>query len=234
MCNFYTTESYRVPSEIASLQSLYAAGFEASKHSRKLTWLQSLGQATVELDLTDRIVKEECYTWQATVIWAFQSDSGTSLSRSVEELVSTLEMGEDMVRSALVFWVSKMVLTEVKIGVYAVLETLSKADRERSIAANASSTVQTTQPESAGTFGAVPGKAESGFGKEKNEMYWQFIQGMLKNSAAQMPVQQIGMMLKMLLPDGFPHGDEELKGFLNSKVDDDELEVKGGKYKLKK
>jgi anaphase-promoting complex subunit 2 len=66
------------------------------------------------------------------------------------------------------------------------------------------------------------------------QMYWQFIQGMLTNSSSQMPLQQIAMMLKMLIVEGFPYSNEELQEFLGGKVASGELEVSGGKYKLKR
>jgi anaphase-promoting complex subunit 2 len=235
-------ETYRVPSEISDLQKRYESGFERLKNARKLTWLPSLGQATVELDLEDRVVFEEVHTWQATVIWAFQSETPNdkSLSRTVEELVENLEMDEALVRSALKFWAGKLVLHETSKDRYVVLETLNKEDRIRSANAQAA-TATTTAADSTMDDGVLAGggtqAGQSGGilgSKEKEEMYWQFIQGMLKNSAAKMPLAQIGMMLKMLIVEGFPHGNEELREFLALKVESAELEIVGGKYRLKK
>ncbi|KAI9745196.1 MAG: hypothetical protein M1818_001474 [Claussenomyces sp. TS43310] len=230
---------YRIPPIIAELQGRYEKGFEELKNARVLTWLHALGQATVELDLLDRVVFEECQTWQATVIWAFHSDieSDKSPTRSVEELVRHLEMDETLVRSAINFWVGKMVLHEVQRDTYGVLETLNTEDRARSNAQAAAAAVAATESsvdEGALIGGGENDGAKNGIGEDKGEMYWAFIQGMLKNSAAQMPVQQIGMMLKMLIADGFPYGDEELREFLSAKAEKGLLEVKAGKYRLKK
>ena len=100
-------ENYRVPNAITELQKRYEEGFESLKASRKLTWLNTLGQATVELELEDRTVTEEVHTWQATVISAFQKNEPriTVVQRTVLDLVQDLEMEEMLVRNALKFWV---------------------------------------------------------------------------------------------------------------------------------
>lgn len=219
-------ESYRVPTAISFLQNAYSEGFEILKTSRKLTWLHALGHATVELDLEDRVVYEEVLTWQATVIWAFEGDAvnGEAISRTVPALVEYLEMDESLVRSALSFWSSKLVLYEIRKDEYAVMETLNAEDRERS----KNQTAMADEEEA--------GEAVQGGGiEEKLAVYWQYIQGMLLNSRAQMAPPQIGMMLRMAVPDGFPYADAELAEFLQVCVAEGKLEVgAGGRYRLKK
>jgi anaphase-promoting complex subunit 2 len=226
-------EGYRVPDDIAKLQKRYEAGFESLKASRKLTWLQALGQATVELKFEDRTIVEEVHTWQATIIWAFQNEAAgpVDLARTVDELAQNLEMEETLVRSALKFWVNKLVLHEISPNTFAVLETLNQEDRERSNAQAAASAASGTHDESVDDV-RLAGNDE--IGKEKMGMYWQFIQSMLTNSSSQMPLQQIAMMLKVLIVDGFPYSNEELQELLERKVVEGKLELVGGKYKLKK
>lgn len=224
-------ENYRVPDDIVKLQKCYEQGFESLKKSRKLTWLHALGQATVELELRDRTIIEEVCTWQATVIWAFQSDQGedTTMTRTIEELVEYLEMDETLVRSALKFWTSKMILREVRKDEYSVLETLNQAERARS---NAHAVAAAEPAENSTDDNTI--MSTDGLTSEKMQMYWQFIQGMLTNSLPQMPLHQIAMMLKMLVVDGFPYSNEELQEFLSLKVAAGELDFVAGKYKLKK
>ena len=226
-------EGYRVPDDIAKLQKRYEEGFESLKASRKLTWLQALGQATVELEFEDRTIVEEVHTWQATIIWAFQNEAAgpVGLARTVDELAQNLEMEETLVRSALKFWVNKLVLHEISPNTFAVLETLNQEDRERSNAQAAASAASGTHDESLDDVGLA---GNDGIGKEKMGMYWQFIQSMLTNSSSQMPLQQIAMMLKVLIVDGFPYSNEELQELLERKVVEGKLELVGGKYKLKK
>lgn len=133
-------------------------------------------------------------------------------------------MDDDLLRSALAFWIGKMVLHSPQPDEFAVLETLDPAERQRSDAAAAAA--------------AAGGSADKGHrsapAEDKMAMYWKFIQGMLKNSAAQMPLAQIGMMLKMLIVEGFPYSNEELAEYLATKVAAGELELGGGKYRLVK
>jgi anaphase-promoting complex subunit 2 len=226
-------ENYRVPEVITELQKRYEEGFESLKASRKLTWLHTLGQATVELELEDRIVTEEVHTWQATVIWAFQSSKpgNNIVERTVQELVQNLEMEEMLVRNALKFWVKKLVLHEVSPNTFTIMETLNQEDRARSKEQTVTSSMLGANEESVDDTEMA---ANEGIGEEKLGVYWQFIQGMLTNSSPTMALQQIAMMLKMLIVDGFPYSNEELQEFLGRKVAEGSLELVGGKYRLKK
>ena len=219
-------DSYRIPDGITDLQKRYENGFESLKSSRKLTWLPALGQATVELELTDRTIVEEVLTWQATVIWAFESDEPGDVTRTVSQLVEALEMEEALVRSALKFWSNKLVLQEISKDVYAVLESLNQEELARSNAQAAGSARNTDDTQ-------APAQNE-GMTAGRMQMYWPFIQAMLTNSSSQMPLQQISMMLRMLIADGFPYSNEELQEFLGCMVEGGELEIAGGKYRLRK
>jgi anaphase-promoting complex subunit 2 len=70
--------------------------------------------------------------------------------------------------------------------------------------------------------------------QERRTVYWQFIVGMLTNSAPTMPLGQMLMMMKMLIPDGCSWTNEELQEFLAEKVAENKLELAGGKYRLPK
>lgn len=228
---------FRVPGEISELQQRYAAGFESLKQSRKLTWLNGLGQVTVELDLEDRVFVSEVTTWQATVIYAFQSPSSTEASKTVSQLSEELDMSPPIVRSACLFWVSKRILTETQRDTFHVLEVLPTDETDQ---AGSRAGVDDTAGESAETAAAAADAAAAAAAKEtadaaaleKMNLYWQFIVGMLTNQGS-MPLQQIVMMLKIAVPGGFPFSNEELREFLSGMVSKGKLEiVSGGSYKL--
>jgi anaphase-promoting complex subunit 2 len=120
-------QTFKVPTQILAQQHLYGKGFSALKQSRNLTWLNALGQVELELDLEDRCFKGEVTPWEASVIYAFESDSttdSTPVSRTVEELAIDLEMSPLLVRSACKLWLSKSILAETAPDTYQVLETL--------------------------------------------------------------------------------------------------------------
>lgn len=231
--------TFTLPPQITNLQSDYSTAFSSLKPSRKLTWLPALGHTTVELELADRTVVEECTTWQATVISCFHSetthhnpdDEDLPAQKSIEELTSELEMDSVLILSALKFWVSKLVLQESppKSQVYSVLETLNASDRARSDAL-ASAPVGADHGDDEGEGETE----EKGIAGENAKVYWQFVQSMLTNSSSQMGAPQIAMMLKMLIAEGFPYSNEELLEWLGGKVEEGVLECVGGRYRLKK
>lgn len=225
------SETFFIPPEILSLQDRYSKGFEILKQSRKLTWLHALGQVTVDIDLDDRTVTEEVQTWQASIIYAFQnpeSSAPTPMAKTVQELMQNLEMDESLVRNALTFWVGKLVLEESASDTYRVLETLSDSEVGRDGTAQAAIAAAAE----AVTSAAAPAVRTEEVAQERMEVYWQYVTGMLTNQGP-MPLQSIVMMLKMLVEGGFPFKNEELKEFLERRVQEGKLEVVGGNYKIK-
>ncbi|KHJ35958.1 putative anaphase-promoting complex subunit [Erysiphe necator] len=223
-------ESFQIPPEIVELQTKYAKEFTLLKPSRKLKWLDTSGMATIEIELEDRTLIENVHTWQAAVIWAFQNEGidDQPQKRTITELLNYLRMEEGLIRSALRFWVNKYVLFETSLETYVVRETLSPQDQ-----ANLNSGSRPLSKHDEKIFDNKLDAINSVM-NEKMEIYWQFIQGMLTNSSRQMPLQQIAMMLKTLIIDGFPHTNDELKEFLKQKITDGLLELSSGKYRLKK
>ncbi|RAH85969.1 anaphase-promoting complex subunit ApcB [Aspergillus japonicus CBS 114.51] len=254
---------FRVPEPIASLQQRYAQGFGSLKQSRKLTWLNGLGQVTVELDLEDRVFVDEVTTWQATVIYAFNSSSATNTTKTIPDLAHQLHMPATLVRSACLFWVSKRILHEHPRDTFRVLEVLPSSSAgehdgpptaQSTATSPTSHTAPTTptthhprRPSNIGTSPVFEDAAEAAAAAaaaaakesaeaaamEKMNLYWQFIVGMLTNQGA-MPLQRIVMMLKIAVPGGFPFSNEELREFLAGMVAKGKVEiVSGGNYKIK-
>ncbi|KAI2078105.1 hypothetical protein LOZ36_006860 [Ophidiomyces ophidiicola] len=232
-------DKFRVPDEIAALQGRYSAGFETLKPSRKLTWLNGLGTVTVELDLEDRVFRDEVTPLQASVIYAFQGgpdSSGSSpVTKSIGALATPLETSAALVRSACLFWAGKRILVETAGGTFGVLERLpDEDDHDRGGGGGGG---EEAADSGAGSAAMVSSAAEAEAARAaeaeaKMNVYWQFIVGMLTNQGA-MPLGRIIMMLKMVVPGGIPFGSEELKEFLGQRVAQGRLRmVGGGNYKL--
>ena len=240
-------EHFLLPQPVIEQQRRYEQGYESLKSGRKLTWLNQLGQARVELELRDRTVNVDCTPVEATVIYAFQHNSGDEAAeggndgnsppvrKSVDDLYSELQMDEDLIAAALQFWVSEGVLRRAAASEYVVVESLAEEPTASSAAAQdgqpppddlPTTTTTTTDPASAGP-------AMSARERERRDMYWRYIQGMLTNASATMPLAQMAMMMKMLIADGFAWSNEELGEFLAEKVAEGVVEVVGGgKYRL--
>ncbi|GKT48307.1 anaphase-promoting complex subunit 2 [Colletotrichum spaethianum] len=229
-------EHFILPRTVAEVQGHYDGEFERLKSSRKLTWLNNLGNATVNLELEDRTVEKECKTYEAVVIYAFQEDEAYNgplpVRRTVDQLEEMLQMDDDLIRSAISFWVSQRVLREMEPGSYVVLE---KLDEDVNSGANPAvpGPDEALAPESGGLSPKKPNALDAKE-QERRQVYWQFIVGMLTNSSPAMPLGQIAMMMKMLIADGFPWSNEELQEFLAEKMAEEELELVGGKYRLLK
>ncbi|EPE06481.1 cullin family protein [Ophiostoma piceae UAMH 11346] len=243
-------DAFLLPRPIAEKQNLYASLYERAKEGRKLSWLNQLGQASVELELEDRTVSLECKTYEATVIYAFQGgeesteDNRAPVQRSLWDLVEMLRMDEDLVTLALAFWEKEGVLRQDAHDAekYSVVENLAAAAAATEAEADADAEAEEPSTSDAAASTAATAAGPTGTHKTRQAraddaqriVYWQFIVGMLTNSAASMPLTQIAMMLKMLMAEGFPWSNEELQEFLSEKVEDGELDVVGGKYKLMK
>ncbi len=220
-------ESFQLPPKIVEMQTRYEQGFEAVKPSRKLAWLNLIGQVTVELELDDRRIVEEVTTWQASVIHAFQDlpASGPSQgSRKVDELVEQLAMDEQLVRSALRFWASKRALHETSKDTFTVLESLDQTDANLHGSASAGTGTQGEDMQSL--------KSAEEVAAAKMKGYLPFIVGMLTNGGP-MPLPQIATMLKFAVAGGFPFSEKELREYLNMIVQDGPLDFAGGRYKIK-
>ena len=233
-------EHMLIPRPVELAQARYAASFEAYKPSRKLTWLQNLGSAQVELHLRDRIVTQSVPTWQASVIYAFDGDGdGDGPTRkTAKELVDQLQMDDELVDAALAFWVARRVLRSDS-PYFVVLEELPAA-REGD-ADNAVDTAQaggaTASSVGTGATGSAPDatvgvrKRDKALAEEKMAIFWQYTVNMLTNQGP-MPLQRIIMMLKLVVPGGLPYSNDEFRNYLAGKVEDGKLEVMGGNYKI--
>ena len=224
-------QTFKVPPHIAALQARYETGFEALKQSRKLTWLNALGRVSVELDLEDRVFKDDVLPWQATIIHAFhgpETEGNASVTRTVDSLAEELEMVSTLVRSGCIFWVSKRILAESAPNTYRVLEVLPHGDSPDTVA-NPSDSATAAAAEAASQAAAQAAKDNE---MEKMQLYWQFIVAMLTNQGA-MPLPRIAMMLNIVVPGGFPFSNEDLKEFLGQMVQEGKVEVgAGGNYRV--
>jgi anaphase-promoting complex subunit 2 len=241
-------DHFVLPGPVAAQQRRYERGYEALKATRKLTWLDGLGQATVELALRDRVVEVQCKTYEAAVIYAFRDDddqpSGDApVQKTAAQLEEALQMDDDMLASALDFWVSKGVLRRCPgpEPAYAVVENLSEQPAAASASAlDSSPSAPERQPASSSAAAAdLPSTTAAVDSKEqaRRQMYWQYVRGMLTNASASMPLAQVAMMLKMLVPadaGGFAWSNEELAEFLAEKVATGELDLVTGRYRLVK
>ncbi|KAF1920538.1 hypothetical protein BDU57DRAFT_508901 [Ampelomyces quisqualis] len=217
-------DTFRVPTQIETLQKEYESRFERIKGMRKLRWMHALGTSSITLDFDDRTEDFDNLTpWQVSVVYAFQPQpgeehiakkkgkGGEGISRNVSQLEEMLEMEESLVRQALAYWVGKSVLREISPSTYTVIESLPRktsqlqADEDAAAAAEELAAVQAAQTTTV--------KSQTDLLLEKKDVYGAFIMGMLTNQG-NMPVPRILMMMRMMVQGGFPFGADEVKKLL--------------------
>jgi anaphase-promoting complex subunit 2 len=230
-------DAFVVPAPIKALQEQYEKGFEGIKDMRKLEWLPALGRVTVELEFPDRKIEEIVPTWTASVIYAFNDEDGP---KSVEQLSTELDMEEPLVRNALLFWLSKQVLRESSPDTYTIINTLpiaitttGPAATSTEAAAQVAQQAAMLDAASAGAAGVSAVKSQSDILTENEELYKQFILGMLTNGG-NMSVARVAMMLKVVVPGGFPFGVDEVKGLLETMESEGKVGGQGGIWGIRK
>lgn len=230
-------ETFVLPRGLAAIAERYGTQYRWVKADRRLEWLNALGRVSVELELSDRTIAEEVTTWQAAVIYQFHSDDSNTLATStLTDIISALQMDESLVRAALTFWVGKLVLRESTSApdTFTVLERLPSSDSSASatqannVAAAAAAAAQAETAAASSTL-----KSSADLLQDNAKIYSSFIVGMLTNQGA-MPAKRVHMMLKMVVPGGFPFEQEELVGFMNELVKEERVERAGMLWKIVK
>jgi anaphase-promoting complex subunit 2 len=141
-------------------------------------------------------------------------------------------MPEPLVRNALTFWVSKLVLHSPAPDTYTVLETLPQQGGTTAEAQTAAAHAQAMSP---AVMGAGAQESSRRATSEKLNVYRQFVVGMLTNGGP-MPLDQIVGMLGMVVPGGVDFGEDELGTWLDELVEGEvlawEAGVGVGRYKI--
>jgi anaphase-promoting complex subunit 2 len=217
-------DTFRVPTQIESLQKEYESRFERIKGMRKLRWMHALGSSSITLSFDDRTEEFDHLTpWQVSVIHAFQPQpgeehiakkkgkGGEGISRNVSQMEEMLEMDDSLVRQALAFWVGKSVLRETSPSTFAVIESLPRKSSQLQADEDAAAAAEEIAAVTAAQNTTV--KSQSDLLLEKKDVYGAFIMGMLTNQG-NMPVPRILMMMRMMVQGGFPFGADEVKRLL--------------------
>ena len=151
--------------------------------------------------------------------------------RTVAELVYTLQMDEALVRTSLTFWVGKMVLREAEPDTFYVIERLedTQADKSGGVSADTATAAAEASAAAANAASATAVKSQEDVLLENMSLYSQFVVGMLTNHGS-MPLAKIVMMLKMVVPGGFPFGPDEIKLLLQRLADEGKVVASGDVY----
>ncbi|KAK5188389.1 hypothetical protein LTR16_008360 [Cryomyces antarcticus] len=118
-----------------------------------------------------------------------------------------------------------MVLKETATDAYTVLETLSSKTTEKEAAAAAEAAEQSA--------GVSAIKTHDDLLEQNKELYEQMILSMLTNGGI-MDGKKVTMMLKFVVPGGFPFGEDEVGTLMRGMVEAEKLDVVGGGFAVRK
>lgn len=246
---------YKLPKEVKEMQERYERGFEKLNGKRKLEWRDALGYVRVELELEDRVVEvRDARPWCVAVIHAFGEDGGSHekyhdgaeqpkkrVMKSVKELKTELEMDETLIHRALLYWVAKGVLKELKSSAlsetYIVIERLDDLEPLLDVPTPTTDTATCTEdlggemdmsPDAGPDVDVEPTLSPG------EQIYSNFIMGMLTNAPGAIGVERIMMMLGVLVPGGVGCGREKMGEILERLAREGKVERGEGGWKVKK
>ncbi|KAM9326792.1 anaphase-promoting complex subunit 2 [Gastrophryne carolinensis] len=213
-------EKLELPEQIKETMDMYTRRYEKLKAMRTLNWKHHLGLVSLDVELADRTLSLSVSPIHAAIIIHFQNKSTWTL----EELGEVLKVPVASLRRKMTFWLQQGVLREDPAGTFTVIEEEQKDQAEKVVLIDSDEEGDS----------AMASQADQK--EEELQLFWTYIQAMLTNLES-LPLERIHSMLKMFVMTGPVVAEidiQELQGFLQKKVSDQQLAYSGGVYRLPK
>ncbi len=169
--------------------------------------------------MEDRVVELDITPEQAVFIKLFEEKSEISLDDITTHFENQISSTE--ITKLLTFWHKEKVIMEFKTNWYKTVEKLSDLDNEiQDVGHNDAGIVEEDSTDNT---------------ISKMGYLFPFINGMLKNLGT-LPIDRIHSFLGIVVPPETPYmaTKDQLKNYMESLVEEDEIEKVGDSYKLKK
>ncbi|KAH0615642.1 hypothetical protein JD844_005103, partial [Phrynosoma platyrhinos] len=213
-------EKLELPEEIKEAMEAYSKKYEKLKAMRTLNWKPHLGLVNLEVELADRTLALSVSPVHAAIILHFQSKDAWTL----DELSEVLKVPVTSLRRRMTLWVQQGVLREDPPSTFTVIEEEQKDRPEKVVLIDSDEEGDS----------AMASQADQK--EEELQVFWTYIQAMLTNLES-LSLERIHSMLKLFVMTG-PMVTEidiqELQGFLQKKVRDQQLIYSAGVYRLPK
>ncbi|XP_061459811.1 anaphase-promoting complex subunit 2 [Rhineura floridana] len=213
-------EKLELPEQIKEAMEAYSKKYEKLKAMRTLNWKHHLGLVYLDVELADRTLSLSVSPVQAAIILHFQSKGTWTL----QELSEVLKVPAASLRRKMTLWLQQGVLREEPPGTFMVIEEEQKDRAEKVVLIDSDEEGDS----------AMASQADQKEGEL--QVFWTYIQAMLTNLES-LSLERIHSMLKIFVMTG-PMVTEidiqELQGFLQKKVRDQQLIYSGGVYRLPK
>lgn len=242
---------YVLPWHLSHSTRVFDTAYARICPARTLQWHPSWARVTVELELEDRTFSEEVSSAQAAVIHQFQDPTvaaaydatamqeDTPIIRTIDQIATALNMDKDLVHRSLHFWTQKLILQAHPAGstTYRVIESLSLLSTPSSNNTTSSNTALAQAQAVAAAAPSPPAEIlpelKTGLDEilEQKELYTNFITSMLTNQG-DMPASRMHMMLRMIMPNGFPYEEAEFVEFLEGLGKEGVVRRAGGLWQI--
>ncbi|XP_055456150.1 anaphase-promoting complex subunit 2 isoform X1 [Psammomys obesus] len=216
----FKDEKLEVPEDIRAALDVYCKKYEKLKAMRTLSWKHTLGLVTMDVELADRTLSVAVTPVQAVVLLYFQDQASWTL----EELSKVVKMPVALLRRRMSVWLQQGVLREEPPGTFSVIEEERPQDRDNMVL------IDSDDESDSGMASQADQK------EEELLLFWTYIQAMLTNLES-LSLERIYSMLRMFVMTGPALAEidlQELQGYLQKKVRDQQLIYSAGVYRLPK
>ncbi|XP_068020284.1 anaphase-promoting complex subunit 2 [Melanerpes formicivorus] len=213
-------EKLELPEQVKEAMEAYSKKYEKLKAMRTLNWKYHLGLVSLEVELADRTLSLSVSPVHAAIILHFQTKSTWTLT----ELSEVLKVPVTSLKRKMTLWLQQGVLREEPQGTFTVIEEEQKDQVEKVVLIDSDEEGDS----------AMASQADQK--EEELQLFWTYIQAMLTNLES-LSLERIHSMLKMFVMTGPVVTEidiQELQGFLQKKVRDQQLIYSGGVYRLPK
>uniref|UniRef100_A0A8D1ST79 Anaphase-promoting complex subunit 2 n=1 Tax=Sus scrofa TaxID=9823 RepID=A0A8D1ST79_PIG len=209
----FKDEKLEVPEDIREALEVYCRKYEKLKAMRTLSWKHTLGLVTMDVELADRTLSVAVTPVQAVVLLYFQDQASWTL----EELSKAVKMPVALLRRRMSVWLQQGVLREEPAGTFSVVEEERPQDRDSMVLIDSDD------------------ESDSGMASQADQKEEELL-AMLTNLES-LSLERIYSMLRMFVVTGPALAEidlQELQGFLQKKVRDQQLVYAAGVYRLPK
>jgi anaphase-promoting complex subunit 2 len=233
--------NWNLPS-IQARKDTYAEIFANNGGQQKLEWAAEHDTMDLELELEDRTVQlNGVLAWRWAVLDAFShpreedseaaQTSPTDRGLSAADLATRVDMPEEMIFSAIAYWVSKDILYQLRPGLYAILERRDMMDIEPPSHSNDNPSAD-DDPLLDDSLLVLQTMDDSAF-RRAAPMIEAFIRNMLRTGGRRGVAGPTGitMMLTFTMPD-FTYGDEEVMSVLEGMRTAGQATVEGELWRM--
>uniref|UniRef100_A0A8C9ERC1 Anaphase-promoting complex subunit 2 n=1 Tax=Pavo cristatus TaxID=9049 RepID=A0A8C9ERC1_PAVCR len=213
-------EKLELPEQVKEAMEAYSKKYEKLKAMRTLNWKYHLGLVSLDVELADRTLSLSVSPVHAAIILHFQTKSTWTLA----ELSEVLKVPVTSLKRKMTLWLQQGVLREEPPGTFTVIEEEQKDQGEKVVLIDSDEEGDS----------AMASQADQK--EEELQLFWTYIQAMLTNLES-LSLERIHSMLKMFVMTGPVVTEidiQELQGFLQKKVRDQQLIYSGGVYRLPK